>query len=227
MGCEYPLRGRARLVDSNVAPDEAARMHQRDVALGLAVGGVRAGLAAGTVALLPVRLAARAPGVGAPLRRMGEDLAHQGGLARARARAQVEAAVEELLAAPEIARALDRLLAGPLTDAVARSIAEHRVVERVALQIIATTDVDRVVASVLDHEQTLAAVDRVLSSREMDRVVEYIATSPRVLEAVSTHTQTLADEMVTSVRDRTQTVDDVAERTFRSWLRRPPRPEPT
>jgi hypothetical protein len=202
-------------------------MDQRDVALGLAVGGVRAGLAAGKVALLPVRLAARTPGVRAPLRRIGEDLAHQGALARARARVQVEAAVQELLTAPEIERALDRVLAGSLTDAVARSIAEHRVVERVALQIIATTDVDRVVASVLDHEQTLRAVDRVLSSREMDRVVEYIATSPRVLEAVSTHTQTLADEMVTNVRGRTHTVDDVAERTVRSWLRRPPRPEVT
>jgi hypothetical protein len=202
-------------------------MDERDVALGLAVGGVRAGVAAGKLALLPVRVAARAPVVGPPLRRMGDDFAHQGALTRARARAQLETLVSEVMAAPEIERALDRLLAGPLMDAVARSVAEHRVVERVALEVIATTDVDRVVAAVLDHELTLQAVDRVLSSREMDRVVEYIATSPRVLEAVSAHTQTLADEMVTSVRHRTQTVDDVAERTFRGWLRRPPRPEPS
>jgi hypothetical protein len=202
-------------------------MDERDVALGLAVGGIRAGVAAGRIALLPVRLAAAAPVVGPALRRVGRDLAHEGELVRARVRGQLEATVGEVLAAPEVERAADGLLAGPLTDAVGGSIAEHRVVERVAVQVLATADIDRIVGAVLDHEITLRTLDRVLSSREMDRVVEYIATSPRVLQAVSTQTQTLADEMVTTVRERSQTVDDVAERTVRSWLRRPPRPEPS
>ena len=62
---------------------------------------------------------------------------------------------------------------------------------------------------------------QVLRSPEMERVVEHIATSPQVIEAVTRHTQTLAEEMVTDVRRRTQIVDDVAERTVRGWLRRP------
>jgi hypothetical protein len=194
---------------------------QTDVALGLAIGGARAGLAAGRLAFLPLRLAARAPGAGPPLRRAGRDLAHQGALARARARTQVEAAAVEVLSAPELERTADRMLAGKLTDALGRSIAEHRVIERVAVQIVATADVDRVIGAVLDHEMTERAVDRVLDSREMHRVVEFIATSPQVLEAVHSQTQTLADEMVTSVRTRSQAVDDVAERTVRGWLRRP------
>ena len=68
--------------------------------------------------------------------------------------------------------------------------------------------------------------EQVLRSPEMERVVEHIATSPQVVEAVTQHTQTLAEEMVTDVRRRTQTVDDVAERTVRGWLRRP-RPSPS
>jgi chromatin segregation and condensation protein Rec8/ScpA/Scc1 (kleisin family) len=68
--------------------------------------------------------------------------------------------------------------------------------------------------------------ERVLRSPEMERVVEHIATSPQVLDAVSQQTQTLAEEMVSNVRRRTHTVDDVAERTVRGWLRRP-RPEPS
>jgi hypothetical protein len=217
------------------------------VALGLGVGGVRAGIAVGRAALLPVRIAARAPVVGPPLRRAATDLAHEGSLARERARARLEAVAIELLAAPELERAVDRLLEGTLTDAVGRSLAAHRVVERVAVQMLATADLDRVIAAVLDHEMTERAVDRaltspglerlvtrvlesrlvddltdqVLRSPEMERVVEYIASSPQVLEAVTQHTQTLAEEMVSDVRRRTHAVDDVAERTVRNWLRRP------
>jgi hypothetical protein len=223
------------------------RPDPRDVALGLAVGGARAGVAAGRAALLPVRLAARAPLIGGPLRRAALDLAHDGSLARERARANIESVAVELLSAPELEHAVDRLLAGTLTDAVGRSLAAHRVVERVAVQLVATADLDRVIATVLDHELTERAVDRalaspglerlvmrvlesrlvddlteqVLRSPEMERVVQYIATSPQLVEAVTQHTQTLADEMVSDVRRRTQRVDDVAERTVRGWLRRP------
>jgi sirohydrochlorin ferrochelatase len=115
------------------------------------------------------------------------------------------------------------------------------------VQIVASADLDRVIGAVLDHQLTERAVDRalaspglerlvirvlesrlvdelteqVLRSAEMERVVEHIATSPQVAAAVSQNTQTLAEEMLTDVRRRTHTVDDVAERTVRGWLRRP------
>jgi hypothetical protein len=60
----------------------------------------------------------------------------------------------------------------------------------------------------------------------MERVVQHIATSPQVIEAVTQHTQTLAEEMVEDVRRRTHSVDELAERTVRGWLRRP-RPNPS
>ena len=228
-------------------PSDERAPDPRDVALGLAVGATQLGLSVGRAGLLPARLAARAPVVGAPLRRAARDLAHQGALARERARVKVETATDELLASPELERAADRLLAGPLTDVIGRSLAAHRVVERVAVQILTTADLDRVISAVLDHEMTERAVDRalaspglerlvvrvlestlvdeltdqVLRSPEMERVVEHIATSPQVVEAVTQHTQTLAEEMVSDVRRRTHTVDDLAERTVRGWLRRP------
>jgi len=46
------------------------------VLLGLAVGGAQAGLAAGRLAVLPLRALSRAPGVRAPLGRIAGDLAH-------------------------------------------------------------------------------------------------------------------------------------------------------
>ena len=224
----------------------------RDVALGVVFAGLHTGAAAGRIALLPGRVALRTPVLGHFLRRAADDLAADGRRAEVWARARLEQAAEVVLAAPEVERALDRVLAGQLTDAVARSLAEHRVVDRVAAQIVATTDVDRVVGAVLENELTEQALDRalespalerlvvrvlesrlldeltvrVLNSPEMNRVVEYIATSPQVMEAVSHHTQTLADEMVADVRRRSQSVDDIAERTVRGWLRRP-RPSPS
>lgn len=219
----------------------------REVALGIAFAGMHAAGAARRAALVPARVALRAPVVGHVLRRAGDDLAADGRRAEAWARARFEEGVEALLATPEVERAIDRVLAGQLTDAVARSLAEHRVVDRVAVEIVAAADVDAVIAAVLDNARTEEAVDRalaspglerlivrvlesrlvdgiterVLHSPELDRVVSYIATSPQVVDAISRHTQTLAEEMVADVRRRTQSVDEVAERAVRGWLRRP------
>ena len=125
-------------------------------------------------------------------------------------------------------------------------------IERVAVQILASADVDRVIGAVLDHEMTERALDRALASPGSSasssacwragsstsspsrscaapRWSASSSTSPparKSLEAVTQHTQTLAEEMVADVRRRTQTVDDVAERTVRGWLRRPP-PSPS
>ena len=68
--------------------------------------------------------------------------------------------------------------------------------------------------------------ERVLRSPELERVVEYVATSPLVLDAVASQTRSMADEMALNVRRRAESADDAAERTVRSWLRRP-RPQPT
>jgi len=197
-----------------------------DTGAGLAATGLRAGADLARLAFWPVRVAARAPIIGAPVRRVGRDLTADGRRVRARARALLEEGIGEILAAPEVARAIDRALAGTLTDAVARSLARNRVPERVAAEILASVDVDELIGAVLDHEMTGRVVDRALASPEMDRIVRYIATSPHIVAAISRQTQTLAEEMATDVRRRSQLADDVAERAVRGWLRRP-RQQPT
>jgi hypothetical protein len=227
-------------------------MDARDVTLGLVVFGTRAAVASGRLMLAPARVAARLPGIRGPVYGTAVVLASDGSHARERGRMVVEALSAELLAAPELERAIDRALAGPLTDAVARSISQHRVAERVASQILADLDIDQLVDAVLNDERTEVALERalaspalerlivrvlesrlvddlterVLDSPELQQVIERVASSPEVLEAMSHHTETLADEMVSDVRRRSQRVDDVAERTVRSWLRRPRTGEP-
>jgi hypothetical protein len=182
-----------------------------DIAFGFTVRVGRAGLA-------PVRLAARAPLIGPAVRWVGDDLAVEGRALRAWA--------FDLLESPVVERELDKVLAGPLTDAVARSLATNRVAERVAAQVLAQLDIARIVTAVLEDARTEQVVEHVLSSREMQLVIGHIASSPELLAAMTQHTETLAEEMVTDVRERAQRVDDLAERTVRGWLRRPPRPRP-
>ena len=91
--------------------------------------------------------------------------------ARARSRERLEAGAGELLAAPEVERAVDQALAGPLTDSVARSLAKHRVAERVAAEIAATPEFEQAVADALDHEATQRLVDRALASPGLERLV--------------------------------------------------------
>jgi AcrR family transcriptional regulator len=145
-----------------------------DVALGLVVTGARAG----RVVLLPLRFAARAPGVGASMRFAENALALDGQAARIR----LEAIVNE-----QVERAVDRAFTGP--------------------------ELERI-------------IDRLLASPHFERVVSHVASSPALMEALSHHTETMTEEMVSDMRERAQRVDDIAERTVRSWLRRP-RPQPT
>jgi hypothetical protein len=135
--------------------------------------------------------------------------------------------------------AFDDALAGPLTEHFARSLGEHRVIERIADELIANGTVtalfdqalqaglaeqiaDRLLApDVLDSPVLLEITDRVMASDEMQRVITHIASSPELRAAIAEQTTGLADEMVAGVRQRTVTMDDVAERTVRGWLRRP------
>jgi hypothetical protein len=135
--------------------------------------------------------------------------------------------------------AFDDALAGPLTEHLARSLGKHRVIERIADELIAKGTVtalfdqalqaglaeqiaDRLLApDVLASPVLLEITDRVMASDEMQRVIAHIASSPELRSAIAEQTTGLADEMVAGVRERTVTMDDVAERTVRGWLRRP------
>jgi uncharacterized RDD family membrane protein YckC len=156
-----------------------------------------------------------------------------------------------MLASPEVEHVVDHALAGPLPDAVARSIVDRRVVQRVAEQVLARTDIELAVETALEHETTgrlvelvlaspgferlvVSAVesqlastltDRVVESPEMQRLVEEIASSPAVRSALVRQTASLGDEVAAGLRRRTARLDDGAERTAHRWFRRTARPQ--
>ena len=198
----------------------------RDLAIGMAVVGARAGVAAGRVALMPVRVAARAPFVGPILRRRADELAHDGRLARTRAVARAEDLAVTAAGAPELERAVTRVLERADLDRLISAVLEHERTEQVIERALASPGLERLVVRVLESRLLDDLTEQVLRSPELERVVEYVATSPQILDAVSSQTRSMADEMAANVRRRAESADEAAERTVRGWLRRP-RPQAT
>jgi uncharacterized RDD family membrane protein YckC len=210
---------------------------ERDIAVGLAARSARAAAAIGRFALLPARVVARVPGA----RRAADGLAAEGRETRLQARRQLGAVPAEIVATPELEHAIDEVLEGPLTDAVARSLAEHRVVERVAGQVLASAEFEAAFAAALEHEAAQRLVERALASPGLERLaiealesklsteltdhvvrspefrraVEQIASSPEVRSALTKQTESLAEEVAAGVRSRAELLDDAVERPVR------------
>jgi uncharacterized RDD family membrane protein YckC len=147
--------------------------------------------AAGRAALFPARAAARAW------------------------RGRIEDAADEVLSAPEVARVLDRALAGPLPEEVVRSLVRHRVVERIAEELAASGELERLVTAALASQRTLELTDRVLASDETQRALRHVTSSPELRTAIARQTTGLAEEVVGGVRVSAARFDGRAEQLVR------------
>ena len=198
-------------------PAPLPRAQARDVALGVAVVGARGAVVGVRLLTLPARIASRALLPDRTARR----LASEGRASRMRVRSQLVVTGDELLASPQI-------------DELARALAEHRVIERVARPTLAAPEIEAALASMLEEERTrrlieqtldskLAAdvTDHLLKSPELERAVEQIASSAAVRTALVNQSSSLAGELADGLRHRAERLDDAAERTVRRWLRRP------
>lgn len=142
--------------------------------------------------------------------------------ARAAARVsrdQLEAATDEHLV-PELSRIVDRALAGDLPEELAKSIAQHHVIERMVTQLANEGALDASVDRALASSQTKELIDRVVASEEMRHAIRGVVASPEVRAALTEQSAGLADDLARSVRERSRTADDGIE----AALRRPPRP---
>jgi uncharacterized RDD family membrane protein YckC len=138
--------------------------------------------------------------------------------ARAAARAwrgPLEEAVDEVLSAPEIARVLDRALAGSLPEEIARSLVRHRVLERIAAELATSGELERLVNAALASPQTLELTDNVLASDQTQRALGHVASSPELRDAIARQTTGLAEEVVGGVRASAARLDDRAEQIVR------------
>jgi uncharacterized RDD family membrane protein YckC len=205
---------------------------------------------------MPLRVAVRMPVVTSVLYRTGTSLAAEGRAARVQALGRLEAVAGQVLASPEVGRAVDSALAGPLPETVARSLVERQVIERVVEEILERADVEAAIAAALDRAETerlvletlsspgfeklaTGASDSLLASRlpehviesaEMQQLVEEIATSPAIRAALVRSSATLGTEVAAGLRRRMESLDNAGERKVQGWLpgsAKRQRPEPT
>jgi uncharacterized RDD family membrane protein YckC len=141
-------------------------------------------------------------------------------------REQLETAIDEVLSAPEIARVIDRALAGPLPEEITRSIVRHRVLERVVEELAATGELERLLAQALASPRTAELTDQVVASEAMQQAVREVAASPAVRDALTRQTTGFAEEVAERLRGSARRFDARLEaavhRRPRTAAARPP-----
>jgi uncharacterized RDD family membrane protein YckC len=160
-------------------------------------------------------------------------------------RKPLEAVAEDVLAAPEVGRVIDGMLAGPLPEELVQSIVRHRVIERVVAglaesgeferiaqtlvderaidritaQLADSGEIERLVAAALTSPRTPAITDSVLASDVTQSALRHIAASPELRYAIAQQTTGLTQEVVASVRGATNKLDDRVEDVVRRRTR--------
>jgi uncharacterized RDD family membrane protein YckC len=129
-------------------------------------------------------------------------------------RDQLESAADQMLSTPEIARVIDRALAGSLPEEIARSVVRHRVVERVAEELAESGELERLLKAALASPQTPELTDRVLASDATQLALRRVASSPEVRDAIARQTTGFAEEVVGGVRASARRLDDRVERAL-------------
>jgi uncharacterized RDD family membrane protein YckC len=187
--------------------DPRAGRRPEDIAVGAVVNGARVGLRAGRLAVLPLRVAVRLVGPARVDRATGA-LGADGRTASTQGRDLAESAV-------------DRALSGPLPDALAQKLVEHRVIERIVGDVMRQIDLDAMVTEVLSDERTRAHIDQALANPELEklavsaveskltgRVAEQLLASPEVQAAIARQTTSLGAQLLAKLRVRLQRVDE-------------------
>jgi uncharacterized RDD family membrane protein YckC len=119
----------------------------------------------------------------------------------------LEAAAEELLATPEVRRALDRTLSSPLPEELGRLLVRHRVVERVVNELVASGELERMLETTLASPQSQELIDRVLASPAMGQALERVLSGPEVRAALTSQTSRFADQVVNGTRAGATSLD--------------------
>jgi len=130
--------------------------------------------------------------------------------ARVAARAwrdQLETAADDVLSAPEAARILDRAMAGPLPEQLARSLVRHHVAERVVRELAESGELEVLLEKALASPKSLELVDLLLASDAMQHVLERAIGGPEVRAAVASQSTSLMDPVVRGLRGAGEALD--------------------
>jgi len=136
---------------------------------------------------------------------------------------RLQDAAVDAVTTPAAERTLDELFAGPFPELVGRALAEHKVVQRVAAEALAHTEVTEELRRALESERTQQAVQELLASDAFRQLLDRAFSSPELRRALAEESSTVALEAADAVRRRAALADTRAERAPRRLFRRPAR----
>ena len=134
--------------------------------------------------------------------------------------------------ADEAERAIDGVMAGPLPEAVGRSIVEHRVVERVVSEALhakaeeagpsldsaelqeavrralANPALQQAISGAIESEQTKQLADQLVHSEAFRNSLKSVLSSDEVRQALMHQTTSFGGEIAAALRTRAQRFDD-------------------
>jgi uncharacterized RDD family membrane protein YckC len=119
---------------------------------------------------------------------------------------------------PEVSRVVDRLLAGELPEQLARSVAEHHVLERMVAEVAERGELDAMIGRAVASPRTEDAVHRVVASAAVQQAIREVVSSPEIVEALKAQTTGILDQLADDVSEHGNRADDRID----SFLRRRP-----
>lgn len=145
--------------------------------------------------------------------------------------------------ADEAARAIDGLMAGPLPEAVGRSVVAHRVIERLVASALETRaeaagataaprldpdnpEIAQMVADAIHSRLAVEVADELTRSAAFKQVLTNVLTSPELRQALEQQTVGFGAELAVAATRRAQNADDSIEAHAHRWFRRPPAEAP-
>src|SRR5947209_7199845 len=119
----------------------------------------------------------------------------------------MEGVVDATLASPELMRAVDRALEGPLPEHVVQSAVRAHIGDRIAAELIRTGEIDRLIDGVLASPRTEDAARRMLANPEVRRAVASLISADEVADALSAQTSGVANDVIREIRSAARTAD--------------------
>ncbi len=125
-------------------------------------------------------------------------------------RGPLEAAADEHLV-PELSKLADRAMASDLPEELARSVAEHQVLERMAVKLAENGALDSAVEKALGSPRTKETMDRLVNSDAVRQSIKDVVASPEVRAAIAEQSAGLVEALAADIRRRAVNLDDRIE----------------
>jgi hypothetical protein len=137
----------------------------------------------------------------------------------------MEDAARTIVAGPVLDDAMRRVAASVTLDEVIDQVGQSPAITRTVRQIVQSPVIEDAVSHIVRTPAMEDAVKHLVSTPAMGEAIDTLAQSPALVALVTTQGSSLANEILSQVRERAVTVDSYAEMLARRLLRRRPRAE--